>query len=202
MNKIALKQNVLRSLDSDYLRWARELMSENRWSHTLGVLNNIDRLLDSYAQLDPFREQLLLAGLLHDVGKDLPLNQQKQLAGQLQNGLDEIEQQLPAIWHGPAAARLVLSEFNLKTADPLIEAIALHSTGASTKHTICDALVVADFSAPDRDFSEAGQIRDKISKLPFNRLVHETIRYKLLECLDNFKLIHPRSLEAYNRLCE
>ncbi len=202
MNKIAAEEEILAPFDSSYLHWTREQMTENRWSHTLGVIKNIDRLLENFPELKPHSDQLRLAALFHDVAKDLPRHRQRRLADKYRCGLDKIELQLPPIWHGPAAAQLIMSKFEFNQEELLLSAISLHSTGSSTKQIVCDALIVADFAAFDRKFPEAKEIRDLIPRLSLNRLTLETIRYKLLECLDSYKTLHPRSLEAYNRLCD
>lgn len=184
------------------VEFTRDKLSSERWNHTVQVLKQTGKLLEAQPDLNCPRAQLESAALFHDLAKDMPDAKQRQLASQYLDGLDVYYKKIPAIWHGPASAQLVSENFDWPSADPVLVAVSFHSTGNPDRHRLSDALLVADFSSQDRSFKAAKEVRDLTGRENLQRLAQLVIKNKISSCLQRDKLVHPNSLEAYNRLCQ
>ena len=101
------------------------------------------------------------AGLLHDLAKELPARQKEELAlsyfdrhGQRPSS-DFLKGELA---HGPASA-IMASRLTGMENDPLVHAIAWHSTGHPDMTVLGGILFLADKIAYDREFGELREIR-------------------------------------------
>ncbi len=186
----------------NYLAFARDKLTPERWNHTLDVINNCQALNRDYPLSEKTEKQLLIAALFHDLAKDLPETQQASLATQYRGEPDPIESRIPAIWHGPAAAQLVVEEFNFSPDDQVISAIAYHPTGDEPLSELLGLLIIADYSAVNREFIGAREIRARYGRIPAKKLAFRTLRHKIRHCLQQEKLLHPRTVYAYNDACD
>jgi len=157
-------------------------------------------IVDTYSFLP--RQSVISACYLHDVAREKSPAEQKNLAKQFKGKLDPIEQSIPGLWHAPAGAQLIIDHWGLDKNLPVPRAVAFHSTGKPSMDPLLQALMVADFSEPGRDFPEAETIRERIGDSPLISLVRCVLRRKIQYALSKEIPIHPRSVEAYNELCD
>ncbi len=188
------------TINPQELNLAEKWLGPARLQHTLAVLENGQLLCSSFDGLHRQQTDFFKTIIFHDLARDLPRDTQQQLATDYRGKLDQLELKIPALWHGPAAARLLVEKLHYSPDDQIVRAVAEHSTGAPKKNLLADGLVVADFSSTDRKFAAARRIRDNFTKKSLERLTLETLRYKIGFCLQKFHRIHPRSVEAYNRV--
>lgn len=94
-----------------------------------------------------------IAGLAHDLCKEMPLARQEALATIYSSlsGRDIPKDGVigRAALHGPAAAGLLASEFGLDDAD-ILEAVALHTLGAEDMGDLARIIYAADKLEPGR----------------------------------------------------
>lgn len=99
------------------------------------------------------------AGLLHDLAKDLPADQQRELADrydELYGGA--IGRDRPELMHGPASA-ILAGRLVPQGGRALAQAIARHSTAHPEMTVLDEILFLADKIAYDRNFAELDPIR-------------------------------------------
>ena len=126
----------------------RATLSEKRFRHTEGVEEEIVRMGKIY--LPDRIDELRAAALLHDVAKELTVDEQ--IAICRENGDPELETAInsPAILHGHAASYLIPKSYEKYALPEIISAIYKHTTGAEKMTVFEKMLFLADFIEPNR----------------------------------------------------
>lgn len=102
-----------------------------------------------------------LAGLAHDLAREMPQRQLRRLAVRDGGGVSLLEDRYPVLLHGRAAA-VVLRE-TLEMEDPeILEAVACHVTGAPGMGLLARIVFAADFLEPGRGFLSEQQRRQML----------------------------------------
>lgn len=184
----------------DHERFVKDAVSPGRWTHVRGVLTMASRMEEAYPDLPA--EPLRLAALFHDNARDLDRDEQRRLAEEYRGELDPVEARTPPLWHAPAGARRMVENFGMDPDDPAVRAVAFHSTGHPSLDPVLKGLLVADYAEPNRTFSRAASIRQRVGTDALDGLVREVLRGKIETCLERNLPVHPRGVEAYNALCD
>ncbi len=125
----------------------RGMLTDRRYSHTLGVADTAERLAPACG-VDAHRARL--AGLLHDCAKSMPLEKMRALVLEKLPDLDAAELETRQILHAPAGMILARDEFGVR--DPaILSAIRKHTVGAGDMSPMDALIYVADFIEPGRE---------------------------------------------------
>ena len=149
-------------------------LTEKRFLHTKGVEEEIVRLGRIY--LPDKIPELRAAALLHDIAKELPI--EEQIAICRESGDPELGTAVksPAILHGHAASYLIPKTYAKYALPEIISAIYKHTTGAEKMTDFDKLLFFADFIEPNRPWRYCKLAREKFySGMPDDpsaRLVH------------------------------
>ncbi len=152
----------------------RATLSEKRFRHTEDVEEEIVRMGKIY--LPDRIDELRAAALLHDVAKELTVDEQ--IAICRENGDPELETAInsPAILHGHAASYLIPKSYKEYALPEIISAIYKHTTGAEKMTVFEKLLFLADFIEPNRPWQYCQTARQKFWELmpadPNDRLRH------------------------------
>jgi len=164
----------------------KSMVSPERWQHIQRVAE-LAREIAAANGADA--ERAYLAGILHDVARELPEEELLRLCPP-QN---EVEKSHPRALHG-CAGRKIASEWGV-TDPEVLEAIEGHVWGVDPDNLIGMAVYVADTSEPGRGVNDdvrqlslAGELK-KSYAVAVGRKV-EYLRAKGIP-------IHPRTLKAY-----
>ena len=140
-------------------------LTPRRFEHSLGVMNTIEELAPIY-NLD--REQAMLAGLLHDAGKDLSEDQWMSLVRDDERLLlDSKEYDYHHYLHGPVGAILVQRDLRIEDQE-VLESIATHGYYGRWEvfnSPLSWCLRFSDILEPGRDWSNNRWIKDLVSPL-------------------------------------
>lgn len=132
-----------------------ERLSAHRAAHSRSVAAEAERLCADHG-VDPRRGRL--AGLAHDLCKQLPVSVQWEYAARLAAilpgySLDSLREEESAIAdkvvHGPASATMLAEEFGVEDAS-LLRAVATHSLGEIGMDDLGAILYIADKTEPGR----------------------------------------------------
>jgi len=126
-------------------------LSRGRLLHSL----NVALLSARYAVLfgvDP--DSAVIAGLLHDCAKELPISGQASMASKVVDG------ELPdnALLHAPAGVIYAREHYGI-TDDSILSAIRYHTTGREEMTPLEKILYLADKLEPARDYSDLAELR-------------------------------------------
>ena len=122
----------------DWEALLRARLSPPRFAHCLRASELAAEIARAHG-LD--EDKAALAGLLHDFAREMPEAEMAPIAREL--GCDP---DVPAVWHGPVAARILQREHGLD--DPeVLSAIARHTVGDPDMTAVDAVVYVADLAA-------------------------------------------------------
>jgi len=173
----------------------KEWLNEKRYLHCLGVEEMAVKLAKHYG-ID--EEQAAAAALLHDWGRGLENDLLLKKAREFDIVVGGVEEKAPHLLHGPVGAKLVENELGIK--DPaILQAIALHTTGAGEWSLLDKIIYLADYIEPGRTFSGVEQIR-KMAFLDLEKALFMAAENTLYHLLKKKALIHHKTVELRNAL--
>lgn len=172
-------------------------LSPERFRHTLSVSRWAQDLARRHGE-DPSKAKW--AGLLHDCAKEIPgatLASMVKRFGLAVPGKDFIlrYKRFP-LFHAYVSARLARNDYGVKD-KTILNAIARHTLGADVMSRLDKILYVADFSAPQRDFSAASRVR-RIARKDLDAAFREVLRLKLFYVLQSGEALHPQTVKLWN----
>lgn len=157
--------------DLPYLReYIRPLMTEYRYRHSLGVEKQAAHMAQRYGA---DVQKASLAGILHDVCKDMPKGAllQNILESGIINGIDFAAS--PQLIHSYAGALYLQSHMDIH--DPeVIDAVRYHTTARAGMSLLETIIYLADLTSEDREYGDVGEMR---------RLCEEDLRGAMIHAL-------------------
>lgn len=180
----------------EYLRETLSLtLPKERYRHSLGVAETAEKLA---IRFNYDLEKARIAGLLHDIARDLDDNEMLSRAKKANLMVSEYGFAMPLLLHGPVGAVMAREEYGI-TDQEVLNAIALHTVGSMDMSQLDKILFVADKIEPNRKFHHVEEIRQHAEidlDLALISCFDESIRYALkIGCL-----LHPTSINARNEL--
>ncbi len=135
----------------------REYIGGKRLKHTYAVETEIGELSKIYC---PEKEyELRVAGLLHDITKELPLEKQLQLCNEFGIIYTELDKTMPKTFHAKTAAELAKRNFPELVNDEILSAIRYHTTGREDMTLSEQLLYLADYIEDTRTFKDCVELR-------------------------------------------
>jgi nicotinate-nucleotide adenylyltransferase len=156
--------------------YAARTLSRSRYLHSRGVALLAASLCARFG-LDP--DAGYLAGIAHDICKELSPDAITSLALLDGKPVSEVEGRKPALLHARAAACFLESRFSYRD-ERVLEAIRLHTFGASGMGELAKIVYVADKIEPSRE-SVSPPLREMTATADLDELfsatVTDTVRY-------------------------
>lgn len=166
-----------------------------RFRHSMGVAWTA---LDLAMEFDADLDDAFVAGLCHDIAKQMPEKDMLALVKKspFKDDKDLLETQ--ALWHAAAGAVYLKKlqneypEFN----NAVIEACQWHTLGTADMKKLSKIIFLADMIEPNRDYDEVAEI-----KIATYENLNFGMATALSKTLEYFKVggqfIHPKAYEAY-----
>ncbi|GBF31976.1 hydrolase [Desulfocucumis palustris] len=173
----------------------KEMISEKRLAHSLGVSDTAVRLALAYGA-DP--DLAARAGLLHDCARDMEGGELLRLAGEWGVTVSPVERRFPLLLHGPVGAAICRRRFGVCD-EEVLRAVALHTTGSPGMGLLEKTVYVADKIEPGRRHPGVEALREAAVTGPDEGM---------LACLGHFmyylikrgEIIHPDMVSTWNKL--
>ena len=179
----------------DYKLLLKDRLNEKRYYHSLCVADEAKRLALKYGA-DP--EKMYLAGLLHDITKNISDNEQLQTFKKFGIMLSVAEKSSPLIWHAMTGALVVENELRIIDED-IISSIRYHTTGKANM-TLCQKIIfVADLTSADRNYPDIDEIRAKANR-DLDECIIDILKFTICDIVAKNNPLHPDTLDAYNYL--
>jgi predicted HD superfamily hydrolase involved in NAD metabolism len=181
---------------SNALYWAarvQEMVKPERFDHIMRVAHLAHDIALAHG-LDAAKAYL--AGILHDVARDLPSEELLRLAP------PETEADLhhPLSVHG-RAGRALLETWGI-TDFEVLEAVEEHTTGPRDGHLLSVCVYVADVSEPGRGENDVNEHIRELAFIDLERAYAESLTCKVMYLQSKGKTVHPRTMAAYQRLVD
>lgn len=179
-----------------HLTLLRERLPEAKVQHCLSVA---EYLLSFSESLDLNEVDVLDAGLLHDICRELTATELLRRAEAYGLAISEWQRRKPNLLHGPLAAEECRRELGLESRD-LYEAIYWHTTGHPGLGRLGQALYFADFAEPSRSYPEAQTARQCLESDGFDAALRYAAGKKIF-FLEKKDIIDPATGAFYRWLC-
>lgn len=172
-------------LASQVESFVKEHVKKSRYEHSVRVAETCVRLCRKFG-LDVKKGWFI--GIAHDMCKDFPRNELQELAEKDGMPVYDMEREKPSLFHGRAAAVYLKEHYDVD--DPsLLEAIAVHVSGAPGMGDYAKILYIADKTEPGRDHLTA-EYRAELMKLSLDGMMYRVIT-------DNFEYIKSQGYCIY-----
>ncbi len=149
----------------------RSLMSKKRYIHSVSVAKTA-REFALNNHLDP--DKAYIAGLLHDIAKEMPLEEMKELMNKY--FANHMDASIP-VWHQWLSAYLAKHVYLVDDKE-ILQAITNHTTGSTEMSLLDMCIYCADKYEPTRDFDASKE------RAICNQDIKEGFRYALKDFHD------------------
>lgn len=186
---------LLREKYNDYVTLLRGRLSEKRFYHSLAVAKEALRLAQKYGANT---EKAFLAGLLHDICKDTPKNEQLQIFSEFGIILSALEESAFKLWHAMSGACYIQNILNIKDAD-IISAVRYHTTAKAGMSLLEKIIYLADFTSEDRDYEGADEMRKAVD-IGLEHAMREALIFTIDDLKQKGMPVHEDTLNAYREI--
>lgn len=167
-------------------------LSEKRFYHSECVVERCIEYAEIYG-VDV--EKMKIAGIAHDVAKEIPKEERISLAEKYGVELDDIEKINTPLIHAKLGAAIAKKDFGCS--DDICEAIKWHTTGKENMSLMEKILFIADATGKDRTYDDAKELY-KISKIDLDKAIIKLMQECIKEVIDKESLLHLDSVRAFN----
>ena len=154
----------------------KNYISGKRYDHTIGVEQECRQLAVLYKLNQAETDKLRVAGLLHDITKEVDFKGQLELCEKYNIEYDPLLLKTPKLLHAVTGAEVARNDFPSIVDDTVYNAIRCHSTGRNNMNIIDKLLLLSDYIEKTRKFKDCVKLR----KYFYNR-VNTDDRMKLLD---------------------
>ena len=177
----------------EYEAEAKKHLTSQRFYHSQCVAAEAARLARRYGA---DVEQARLAGILHDIMKDTPPEEQLKILGDSGIILTDMQRRTPKLWHSLCGAAYL--EHTLGVTDQaVLQAVRCHTGGRSCMTLLDKVLFVADYISADRDYPGVEDMRQAADRSLEEAMV-EGIAFTVNETMGQRRLLGQESIAAYN----
>lgn len=173
----------------------KEYLSEERFDHTLGVVEEAQKLSLRYGA-DP--EKAELAALLHDLGKANDIDMLLKIESEFDIILKEKLQKHGALYHATVSRKLAFERYNIEDQD-LLNAIRYHTTGRAHMSLLEKIIYIADCIEPSRCFSGVEELRVAAYQ-DLDRAMLISLENTIGHVIANGLILHEDTVRARNFL--
>ncbi|MBO5936933.1 MAG: nicotinate (nicotinamide) nucleotide adenylyltransferase [Clostridia bacterium] len=171
-------------------------LDDYRYIHSSGVADSARDLAKIYGGNE---EKAYFAGLLHDIAKNMPKDEQLRLIEKGGITLTDAEKNNPALWHAIAGECYLRCEMGI-TDPEILGSVRYHTTGKAGMSLMEKIIYIADYISAERNYPDVNVMRD----LSLNHSLEKASLYSLIYTFNKQTklqgIIHPDSVEYYNEL--
>lgn len=168
-------------------------LSKKRYTHSFNVADAALKLAEKYgADI----EKAYLAGLVHDICKEVPTDEQLAMAQKCRQGIDETEQKIPALYHAAAGSWYGENVLHIHDED-ILNAVRYHTTGRAGMSRLEECVYLADLISEDRTYKDVGRMR-RLAFEDINGAMLEAARFTLSDVIAKGSFIPENSMQTYN----
>lgn len=178
---------------SEKKKYLKENLSQKRYTHSLNVAEECRKLAVKYGE-DP--DKAYFAGLLHDICKELPDDEQKKIVLESNFSVCREELETRSLWHAIAGAYFIKTHFGVEDID-IINAVRFHTVGRAGMTRLEEIVYIGDLISADRDYKDVDRMR-KISYTDINSAMLEAFSYSIKSVVKKGGLIPICTTEGYN----
>ena len=169
-------------------------LSKKRYQHSINVAEEARKLAVHYDFEDT--EKAYYAGLLHDICKEIP--KEEQLAMVMASSMDitDVERSTPPLYHAIAGAWYAEDVLNVHDSD-ILNAVRYHTVGRAGMSRLEEIIYIADLISADRSYKDVGRMR-KIAYQSIEKAMLEAIKFSVTDVVGKGSMLPRHTIDAYN----
>lgn len=177
----------------EYTAEAKKHLSEKRFYHSQCVAAAAAELAERFgADVQKART----AGILHDIMKDTPGEEQLKILSEFDIILSDTERANPKLWHAVCGAAYIEHVLGVSDAE-IIDAVKYHTSGRGSMPLLLKCLFVADYISADRDYPGVEEMREYAAE-SLEKAIAEGVAFTIGELAKKRLPIAAASIDAYN----
>ena len=180
-----------------YVQTIRELLHKKRFDHSLNVAQRAVELAKRYGEDE---QKAYIAGILHDICKNMQPEEQLQWMKKSAIILDENLLEQPPVWHGFAGAEYIRQQLGIEDED-IINAVRYHTVARAGMSRLEQIIYLADFISADRHYKDVETMRAKVDE-GLEPGMFYALTYTITDLARQGRPIHPDTVDAYNWVLE
>lgn len=180
---------------SEYIALLRERLDDYRFEHSIAVANQSVKLAIRFGANS---EKAYVAGLLHDICKNLKKEEQLQFFSCSAIMLTDTEKLSPKVWHAISGAQYLKEKLKINDED-IINAVRYHTTGRAGMSLLEKVIYIADLTSLDRNYPDVDVLRKIVESNLDEGLIY-ALKFTITSLANKEQPIHPDTLNAYNDL--
>ena len=180
---------------NEYYNLAQNTLSEYRFHHSKMVAKAAKELAEHYGA-DVHKAEL--AGILHDITKEMPVNNQLQLLSDNGIMLDSVTNSNEQILHAVSGAAYCEFVLNIRERD-VLDAIRYHTTARAQMSLLEKIVFIADFISEDRTYPDIEIMRQQ-AQISLEHGMKYALSYVIRNLVERGRCVHPDAIDAYNEI--
>lgn len=180
-------------INTDYKAIIRALMGDYRFDHSVNVAAEAVELAKLYGEDE---EKAYTAGILHDITKEIPKDEQLKIIADGGILLDDVQKNAPKLWHSISGSVYIQTELGITDSD-IINAVRYHTTGRANMSLLEKIIYIADYTAVGREYNGVEIMREKSRKSLEEAMIF-SFQYTFNNLSSKEVAIHPDEIFAYN----
>ncbi|MCY7768445.1 bis(5'-nucleosyl)-tetraphosphatase (symmetrical) YqeK [Bacillus haynesii] len=176
------------------LACVQEQLTEQRYIHTVGVMETAVKLADRFGA-DVKKAET--AAIFHDYAKFRPKEEMKQIILDGGGPLEVLDFH-HELWHAPAGAALVKTEVGI-TDEDILSAIRFHTSGRPNMTLLEKVIYVADYIEPGRRFPGVEEVRT-LAEEDLDSALIQALKNTIIFLISKNQAVYPETVATYNAL--
>lgn len=184
-----MEENKYAELVENIRSYTKKSVKQKRFEHSVRVAVLAREMCGMYG-VSP--EKGYIAGLAHDMCKDMDDSSLLALASKDGQPVSDVEKSKPSLLHGRAASVMLSEDFGISDKD-IIQAVARHTLGGSSLCPLAKIIYSADKIEPGRPQS-TDEYRRALLEKSLNALTLSVLEENIRYLEENNKTVAPVSL--------
>jgi len=177
----------------EYEALIKKTLSPYRFHHSMCVAKRARELAERHG-VDP--DKAYLAGILHDITKEMPDEEQTALIEKYDRELTYVERGNHRVLHQMSGAVYVRHILGI-TDEDIVSGIRYHTTGHENMTLFEMLIYLADFTSEDRNYPDVDTMRQKTDENLLEGMRY-SLQYTVISVAKENRLLHPDTLNCFN----
>ena len=172
----------------------KQRLSKKRYVHSLNVADECEKLAKTWGYDE---EKAYLAGLLHDICKDIHQDEQNKMVLKSDLNVTDIELVNAPLWHSIAGSWFAENILNINDED-IICAIRYHTVARANMSILEEIVYIADLISIDRKYKDVDKMR-RLAYMNLKKAMLEAVSFSIKDIVNKALTIPAHTIEAYNQ---
>ncbi len=174
-----------------YKKRLKNMLSEKRFMHCINVSQTAAKLAENYGVNV---ENARIAGLLHDVCKEMPDNILIEILRK--NRFEGVNRVSPKVRHGFAGYFFLKNDWKISNYD-ILNGVKYHTVGRKGMSLFEKIIFVADYISPERPWDDIDELTE-MAFVDINRVALKKVSTYIISCIKRHQLVHTYTVDFYN----